>query len=45
MRVLKLFLGKIIFQQIFSLFQIFSVERLDGPVLASRHMQSCQVLT
>jgi hypothetical protein len=33
MRVLKLFLGKYIFLQIFLKFQIFNVKRLDGILL------------
>jgi len=33
MRVLKLFLGKIFFLQIFLQFQILCVKRLDGPTL------------
>jgi hypothetical protein len=38
-------LGKNIFLQIFLQFQIFSVKRLDGPILMSGREESCRMLT
>jgi hypothetical protein len=39
MRVLKLFLGKNIFLQIFLQLQIFCVKRPDNPPLGSEHVR------